>query len=182
MACHYPPGGWRCARGKRMRRLLRVAAFLALLVCSLAASSGDECPYQPSPLPSHVLGARTAVAVVTHKPTPAMLRRWCHLRTERACSSFKANWFILYVVQHAESELNYREWCEGSAPVSVLRKENYTTIYGRERGSLLGRGARVSAAARSCVSCAPWHAWPWRQRDAPSRRNAYLAVRPPLGV
>jgi len=120
-----------------MRRLLRVAAFLALLVCSLAASSGDECPYQPSPLPSHVLGARTAVAVVTHKPTPAMLRRWCHLRTERACSSFKANWFILYVVQHAESELNYREWCEGSAPVIVLRKENYTTIYGEAFGTLI---------------------------------------------
>ena len=73
-------------------------------------------------------GAHTHLLIKVHKPTSAMLHRFCHLNDERVASDFLADLHVQHYMPADIVEMPFR-WC---LPYSILHKDNLTTLWGNE--------------------------------------------------
>ena len=89
--------------------------------------------------------SRTAVLIKTHKPTTAMLARFCHLASEqqRATGEHAHQVEVLvqyYLPDNASLALPYRAWCGGKLRVFPIQLSNLTDAFGVDLGARAAHG------------------------------------------
>lgn len=99
-----------------------------------------------------MLGDGTALVIVSHAPTRAMLHRWCHLHVEHECSAFKAAWFVLYLQMGAAPALDFSTVCNGTLPVVTQTEADFERLYGVGYGSGGANGTRYWEQAKHAMS------------------------------